>query len=63
LLLCAPQIGAAEPLPDPTLPAIGSETAAVRATPQMCADDAVPRGLQSHYLAPISGAINQWRKQ
>lgn len=52
LLLCASQIAAAEPLPDPTLPAIDLNSSGTGSTTDVVPDDAVPRGLQSVIISP-----------
>lgn len=52
LLLCAPQIAAAEPLPDPTLPAIDLNSSGMGAAADVVPEDAVPRGLQSVIISP-----------
>ena len=56
LLLCVSQIAAAEPLPDPTLPAIdlnSSGTGVADVVPdEVVPDEVVPRGLQSVIISP-----------
>ena len=52
MLLCAPQIAAAEPLPDPTLPAIDLNSSGTVSAPEVVPDEAVPRGLQSVIISP-----------
>jgi MSHA biogenesis protein MshK len=52
LLLCAPQIAAAEALPDPTLPAIDLNSSGTGSAADAVPDDAVPRGLQSVIISP-----------
>jgi MSHA biogenesis protein MshK len=52
LLLCAPQIAAAEPLPDPTRPAIDLNSSGASGAADFIPDDAVPRGLQSIIISP-----------
>jgi MSHA biogenesis protein MshK len=52
LLLCAPQIAAAEPLPDPTLPAIDLNSSGTGGAADIVPEEAVPRGLQSVIISP-----------
>ena len=52
LLLSAPQIAAAEPLPDPTRPAIDLNSSGASDAADFVPDDAVPRGLQSTIISP-----------
>ena len=52
LLLSAPQIAAAEPLPDPTRPAIDLTSSGTGVVADVVPDDAVPRGLQSIIISP-----------
>jgi len=52
LLLCAPQIAAAEPLPDPTRPAIDLSGSGTGGAADVVPDEAVPRGLQSVIISP-----------
>ena len=52
LLLSAPQIAAAEPLPDPTRPAIDLTSSGTGGVADVVPDDAVPRGLQSIIISP-----------
>jgi MSHA biogenesis protein MshK len=51
-LLCAPQIAAADSLPDPTLPAIDLNSSGTGCAADVVPDDAVPRGLQSVIISP-----------
>lgn len=52
LLLYVPQIAAAEPLPDPTLPAIDLNSSGTGSAVEVAPEDAVPRGLQSVIISP-----------
>ena len=52
LLLCVPQIAAAESLPDPTLPAIDLNDTGKDGTPNAAPEDAATRGLQSIIISP-----------
>lgn len=47
LLLCAPLIAAADPLPDPTLPAIDLTSSGTGSAADVVPEEAAPRGLQS----------------
>jgi MSHA biogenesis protein MshK len=52
LLLCAPQIAAAELLPDPTLPAIDLNSSGAGSAVEAVPEETVPRGLQSVIISP-----------
>jgi hypothetical protein len=51
-LLCASQLAQAEPLPDPTLPAIDLNSVGTRSSSEVVLDEAVTHGLQSIIIAP-----------
>jgi MSHA biogenesis protein MshK len=51
-LLCASQIAQAEPLPDPTLPAIDLNSSGTGSSPDVVLDEAVSHGLQSIIISP-----------
>jgi MSHA biogenesis protein MshK len=52
LLLSAPQIAAAEPLPDPTRPSIDLNSSGAAGVADVVPDEAAPRGLQSTIISP-----------
>ncbi|MBI5889664.1 MAG: hypothetical protein HZB47_03175 [Nitrosomonadales bacterium] len=52
LLLCVPQLAAAEPLPDPTRPSIDLDSSGTGGAADAVPDDAVSRGLQSVIISP-----------
>ena len=52
LLLCMPLIASAEPLPDPTLPAIDLNDTGKGGEPNVAPEDAATRGLQSIIISP-----------
>jgi hypothetical protein len=51
-LLCVAQITRAEPLPDPTLPAIDLNSSGNRSSADVVMDEAVTHGLQSIIISP-----------
>ncbi len=52
LLLCVPQWAAAEPLPDPTLPAIDLNSTGTGSAAEVVPEDTVSHGLQSVIISP-----------
>lgn len=50
--LCVLQIATAEPLPDPTRPAIDLNSSGAGSASDVAPDEAVPRGLQSVIISP-----------
>ena len=52
LLLCASQIAAAEPLPDPTRPAIDLNSSGTGSAADVVPDEDVSHGLQSIIISP-----------
>jgi MSHA biogenesis protein MshK len=58
LLLSVPQLAAADPLPDPTLPAIDLNSSGAGSAKDVVPDEPVSRGLQSIIISPqYSAAI------